>query len=41
MIYPIIIHQDEHSDFDVMVPDIPGCYSAGSTYDEAVMLQKN
>ena len=36
MRYPIVIHKDEHSDFGVMVPDIPGCYSAGGTYDEAL-----
>ena len=36
MRYPIVIHKDEHSDFGVMIPDIPGCYSAGSTYDEAL-----
>ena len=36
MRYPVVIHKDEHSDFCVSVPDIPGCYSAGSTYDEAL-----
>jgi len=36
MRYPIVIHKDEHSDFGVMIPDIPGCYSAGGTYDEAL-----
>jgi predicted RNase H-like HicB family nuclease len=36
MRYPIVIHKDEDSDFGVTVPDIPGCYSAGSTYDEAL-----
>lgn len=35
MRYPIVIHKDEESDFGVSVPDIPGCYSAGSTYEEA------
>ncbi|MFC3909902.1 type II toxin-antitoxin system HicB family antitoxin [Legionella dresdenensis] len=30
------MHKDKHSDFGVSVPDIPGCYSAGSTYDEAL-----
>ena len=34
MRYPVVIHKDENSDFGVMVPDIPGCYSAGDTYDE-------
>ncbi|PJE05781.1 type II toxin-antitoxin system HicB family antitoxin [Legionella sp.] len=36
MRYPVVIHKDELSDFGVSVPDIPGCYSAGSTYDEAL-----
>jgi len=36
MRYPVVIHKDESSDFGVMVPDIAGCYSAGSTYDEAL-----
>jgi predicted RNase H-like HicB family nuclease len=36
MRYPVVIHKDEHSDFGVIIPDIPGCYSAGSTYDEAL-----
>lgn len=36
MRYPVVIHKDDHSDYGVSVPDIPGCYSAGSTYDEAL-----
>ena len=32
-----MIHKDKNSDFGVMVPDIPGCYSAGRTYDEALI----
>ncbi|MCR9192590.1 MAG: type II toxin-antitoxin system HicB family antitoxin [Gammaproteobacteria bacterium] len=36
MRYPIVIHKDNHSDFGVTVPDIPGCYSAGNSYDEAL-----
>lgn len=36
MRYPVVIHKDNDSDFGVMVPDIPGCYSAGSTYDESL-----
>ena len=35
MRYHVVIHKDEHSDFGVTVPDIPGCFSAGETYDEA------
>src|SRR3990167_2525768 len=36
MRYPVVIHKDKDSDFGVMVPDIPGCSSAGSSYDEAL-----
>jgi predicted RNase H-like HicB family nuclease len=36
MQYPIFIHKDEASDYGVIVPDLPGCFSAGSTIEEAV-----
>lgn len=36
MQYPIIIHKDENSDYGVIVPDLPGCYSAGSTIEDAI-----
>lgn len=36
MRYPVVIHKDVESDFGVIVPDITGCYSAGSTYEEAL-----
>lgn len=36
MRYPVVIHKDENSDFGVMVPDIPGCFSAGNSYEEAL-----
>src|SRR3990167_2610917 len=36
MRYPVVIYKDELSDFGVSIPDISGCYSAGSTYDEAL-----
>lgn len=31
MQYPIFIHKDEKSDYGVIVPDLPGCFSAGRT----------
>jgi len=37
MRYPVVIHKDSDSDYGVSVPDIPGCFSAGSTYDEALV----
>lgn len=36
MHYPVVIHKDHDSDFRVMVPCVPGCYSACSSYDEAL-----
>lgn len=37
MNYPIVIHKDSDSDYGVTVPDLPGCFSAGRTLDEAVL----
>lgn len=34
MRFPIVIHKDTDSDYGVIVPDLPGCYSAGGTIDE-------
>ncbi|WP_133510448.1 type II toxin-antitoxin system HicB family antitoxin [Candidatus Thiosymbion oneisti] len=36
MRYPVIIHKDPSSDYGVTVPDLPGCFSAGDTLDEAL-----
>lgn len=37
MLYPVAIEPgDEQHAFGVIVPDIPGCYSAGDTFDEAM-----
>ncbi len=36
MNFPIAIHKDKKSDFGVTVPDLPGCFSAGSTMEEAI-----
>ena len=36
MQYPIFIHKDENSAYGVIVPDLPGCFSAGDTIEEAV-----
>ncbi len=38
MIYPIVIHKDRSSDYGVTVPDLPGCFSAGRTQDEAIAM---
>lgn len=36
MNFPIAIHKDKDSDYGVTIPDLPGCYSAGSTMEEAL-----
>ena len=40
MMYPIVIHKDEGSSYGVTVPDLPGCFSGGSTLDEAISASK-
>lgn len=36
MRYPVVIHKEANSDYGVTVPDLPGCFSAGETVDEAL-----
>jgi len=36
MRYPVVIHKDDETDYGVTVPDLPGCFSAGSNIDEAL-----
>lgn len=36
MRYPVVIHKDPDSDYGVTVPDLPGCFSAGRTMDDAL-----
>ena len=36
MRYPVVIHKELDSDYGVTVPDLPGCFSAGSSMDEAL-----
>lgn len=36
MRFPIVIHKDKATDYGVIVPDLPGCYSAGDSADEAL-----
>jgi predicted RNase H-like HicB family nuclease len=35
-IYFAIVHKDENSAVGVVFPDLPGCFSAGDTYDKAI-----
>ena len=34
--YFAIVHKDEDSAVGVVFPDLPGCFSAGDTYDRAI-----
>ena len=40
MRYPIVIHKDKNSDYGVTVPDVPGCFSAGSSMEEAILMAR-
>jgi len=34
--YFAVVHKDEDSAVGVVFPDLPGCFSAGDTYDRAI-----
>ena len=36
MRFPIVIHKDAGSGYGVIVPDLPGCFSAGDSLEEAI-----
>ena len=36
MRFPIVVHKDADSGYGVTVPDLPGCFSAGDTFDEVI-----
>jgi predicted RNase H-like HicB family nuclease len=36
MMYPVVIHKEKGSDYGVSIPDLPGCFSAGKTMQEAL-----
>jgi predicted RNase H-like HicB family nuclease len=40
MYFPVAIHKDPGSDYGVTVPDLPGCFSAGSTVEEAMLMTR-
>lgn len=40
MKYPIVLHKDPGSSYGVTVPDLPGCFSAGDTVEEALVLAR-
>lgn len=36
MLYPIIMHKEEGTAYGIIIPDFPGCYTAGDTLKEAL-----
>jgi predicted RNase H-like HicB family nuclease len=36
MQFPIFIQKDKRSDYGVIIPDLPGCFSAGETLEQAI-----
>ena len=36
MRFPVVLHSDDGIRFGVTVPDLPGCFSAGDTFDAAL-----
>ena len=38
MKFSIVIHKDPASDYSVTVPDLPGCFSAGDSIEEAMNM---
>lgn len=36
MKFPVVLHKDPDSEYGVTVPDLPGCFSAGATVEEAL-----
>lgn len=40
MTFLVAIHKDPDSDYSVTIPDLPGCFSAGSTFAEALTMAR-
>lgn len=36
MRFPVVLHSDDGVRFGVTVPDLPGCFSSGETFDAAL-----
>jgi predicted RNase H-like HicB family nuclease len=36
MQFPVVVHKDEVSSYGVTIPDFPGCFTSGDTFDEAI-----
>jgi predicted RNase H-like HicB family nuclease len=40
MNYAIVIHKDRKSHYGVTAPDLPGCFTAGRTMDDALAMAR-
>lgn len=40
MRFPVVLHTDDGTHYGVTVPDLPGCFSAGDSIDEALVQVK-
>ncbi len=40
MQYPLVLHKDPDSCYGVTVPDLPGCFSAGDSVEEAIVMAR-
>ena len=38
MKFPIVIHKDLETDYSVTIPDLPGCFTAGATIEDAINM---
>ena len=38
MKYPVVIHKDDDSDYGVTFPDLPGCFTAGDSFEQALEM---
>lgn len=36
MLFPVVVHKQPRSAYGVIIPDLPGCVTAGNTLDEAL-----
>ena len=36
MRFPVVLHTDDGIRYGVTVPDLPGCFSGGDTFDDAL-----
>ncbi len=40
-VYDVVITQDEDGGYDVSVPTLPGCFTFGNTFEEAVYMAED